>query len=161
MASVGRVDTPPNSTNVSKYIHPPTYKEVAYIAENLRQDDWRELQEGWGINPALALFLDTLQGHTVVFHVPNGKTAGIAGVSDDGCVWMLCTPAIEDYPITFIREAKRWLESLPHKVLYNCADVRNTTHLKLLKHLGFKFLDVKIQGPKNLYFVEFIRLWNQ
>jgi len=130
---------------VSKYIHPPTYKEVAYIAENLRQDDWRELQEGWGINPALALFLDTLQGHTV---------------SDDGCVWMLCTPAIEDYPITFIREAKRWLESLPHKVLYNCADVRNTTHLKLLKHLGFKFLDVTIQGPKNLYFVEFIRLWH-
>lgn len=158
MAIAGKEDTLTNSTNVSKYIRKPTLEDVAYISCNLRPDDHREIVEGSGLNPVLSILFSGLESDTVVFNVPNGKTAGIAGVYEDGCIWMLCTPAIQDYPITFVREARKWLDKLPHPILYNWADVRNTVHLKLLKHLGFKFINVVPYGPNNLLFVEFVKL---
>ena len=140
------------------YIRTPTLDDIVYISDNLRSDDLREIYEGAGLNPVLSILSSSINSHSVVFNVPNGKTAGIAGVSNDGCIWMLYTPAIEDYPITFVREARRWIDNLPQPILYNWADIRNTVHLKLLKHLGFKFLNVVPYGPNALPFVEFVRL---
>jgi hypothetical protein len=102
-----------------------------------------------------SLVLDT---EAVVFNVPNGKTAGMAGVSEDGLIWMLCTDAISEYPKTFVREAKRWVDSLHHPILWNRADIRNTTHLRLLRFLGFTFIQVLPSGPNNKLFVEFLKL---
>jgi hypothetical protein len=90
--------------------------------------------------------------------VPNGKTAGLAGVQEGGKIWMLCTPAIHDYPLTFAREAKRFIESREEKLLWNIVDKRNTAHLKLLKFLGFKFLRELKYGPNQLTFIEFCRV---
>ena len=131
---------------------------VPSVALDLRKEDKREVMEGFGLNPALALAELVLSNYTVIFYTPDGRTAGMAGVSNDGCVWMLCTDAIDKFPITFIRQARNWLNTLPHKLLYNIADIRNIEHLKLLKHLGFKFLRVIPHGPNNLYFVEFAKL---
>ena len=47
-----------------------------------------------------------LEHESIYFEVPNGETAGMAGVGEDGLIWMLCTPAIHKYPLTFAREAK-------------------------------------------------------
>ena len=90
--------------------------------------------------------------------MPNGKTAGLAGVQEGGKIWMLCTPAIHDYPLTFAREAKRFIESREEKLLWNIVDKRNTAHLKLLKFLGFKFLRELQHGPNKLTFIEFCRV---
>ena len=92
------------------------------------------------------------------FTVPDGKTAGLAGVGDDGAIWMLCTPEIERYPITFAREAKRYVDSREEPLLWNIVDCRNTVHLKLLKFLGFTFLRKFEYGPNNLPFIEFCRV---
>ena len=62
---------------------------------------------------------------------------------------MLCTPAIHDFPITFAREAKRFIQSRSESVLWNYVDKRNTTHIKLLKYLGFKFLEEFLLDPIN------------
>ena len=94
----------------------------------------------------------------VYFTVPDGKTAGVAGVGPNGEVWMLCTPAIHRYPITFAREAKRWIEQRNEKLLWNIVDSRNTVHLKLLQFLGFKFLRKFEHGPNNIQFIEFCRV---
>ena len=83
----------------------------------------------------------------------------MAGVGPDGSIWMLCTPAIHDYPITFAREAKRFVESRTEPLLWNIVDKRNTVHLKLLKFLGFKFLREIKYGPNNLSFIEFCRVF--
>ena len=128
------------------------------VASNLREDDYREVYEGHGPNPLLYLPLAAFVGDTVWFEVPNGKTAGMAGVNDDGKVWMLCTPAIHEYPLTFAREAKRFIESREEKLLWNIVDKRNTAHLKLLKFLGFKFLRELKHGPNQLTFIEFCRV---
>jgi len=72
---------------------------------------------------------------------------------------MLCTPAIHDYPLTFAREAKRYVEGRQEKLLWNIVDKRNKVHLKLLQFLGFKFLREVKHGPKQLSFIEFCRVF--
>ena len=127
------------------------------MASNLRPDDHRELTEGWGINP-IQLAEIVQDGDSVWFEVPNGKTAGMAGVDPGGIIWMLCTPAIHEYPVTFARESKRYVESRTEPLLWNIVDKRNTVHLKLLKFLGFKFLREVSHGPNQLPFIEFCRV---
>jgi len=128
------------------------------VASNLREDDYREVFEGHGHYPLFYLPQAAFHGDTVWFEVPNGKTAGMAGVNEGGKVWMLCTPAIQEYPLTFAREAKRFIESRQEELLWNIVDKRNTAHLKLLKFLGFKFLRELTYGPNKLTFIEFCRV---
>ena len=140
---------------MSKIIHSITLEAALHVASHLRPDDRREVEEGHGVDATEILTLAALEGSCIYFTVPNGKTAGMAGVEDNGIVWMLCTPAIEDYPHTFAREAKRFIERREEKLLWNIVDKRNKVHLKLLKFLGFKFLREINYGPNNLPFIEF------
>ena len=143
---------------MSKFIHPITKEAAIEVASNLRLEDRREVEEGYGVDSTLAL-LDAVQKPSCVyFTVPNGKTAGMAGVDPGGQIWMLCTNAIEESPITFAREAKRYVERQPDKLLWNIVDKRNVVHLKLLKFLGFKFLRELKHGPNQLTFIEFCRV---
>ena len=128
------------------------------VASNLRPDDYREVFEGHGHYPLFHIPMAAFNGDTVWFEVPNGKTAGLAGVQGGGKVWMLCTPAIHEFPLTFAREAKRFIESRQEELLWNIVDKRNTAHLKLLKFLGFKFLREFKHGPNQLTFIEFCRV---
>ena len=146
------------SIDVSKFIHPATIEAALHVAFNLLPEDRREVEEGHGLNPMEHLPLAVHRGSCVWFEVPNGKTAGVAGVDPGGQIWMVCTPAIEEYPITFAREAKRWVESRPEPLLWNIVDKRNAVHLKLLKFLGFKFLREISHGPNQLSFIEFCRV---
>ena len=144
---------------MSNYIHPITKEAALEVASNLRPEDRREVEEGHGVDSTLAL-LDAVQKPSCVyFTVPSGKTAGMAGVDPGGQIWMLCTNAIEECPLTFVREAKRYVERQPDKLLWNIVDKRNTAHLKLLKFLGFKFLRELKHGPNNLSFIEFCRVF--
>ena len=143
---------------LSKYIHPLT-PEVAYeVACNLRPDDFREISEGYGIDPKVYLPIMAETPSGVYFTSPSGKIAGMAGVGKQGDIWMLCTPVIHEKPILFAREAKRYVDSRPEPLLWNIVDSRNKAHLKLLKFLGFKFLRKLKHGPNNLTFIEFCRV---
>ena len=141
-----------------KYIHPITLEAAKKVASNLLPEDRLEVEEGHGTDPYEELVLATLDPSTVWFEVPNGKTDGMAGVGPDGAIWMLCTHAIYEYPLTFAREAKRFVESRPEPLLWNIVDKRNKVHLKLLRFLGFKFLREISHGPNNLSFIEFCRV---
>ena len=143
---------------MSNYIHPATIEAAIKVASNLLPEDRREVEEGHGLNAMEQLTLAAHRGSCVWFEVPNGKTAGMAGVEPGGNVWMLCTPAILEYPVTFAREAKRFIERQEEPLLWNIVDKRNKVHLKLLKFLGFKFLEEISYGPNNLSFIEFCRV---
>ena len=127
------------------------------VASELRPEDRREIEEGHGLDPFTTLVAKAQEGSCVYFNVPNGKTAGMAGVEDDGCIWMLTTKAIYEYPLTFARESKRYVERHADKSLWNIIDKRNTVHLKLLKFLGFKFLEEIFHGPNHLPFIKFYK----
>ena len=143
---------------MSKYIHPATDEAAIEVASNLLPADRREVEEGHGLDPLESLLYAVHNHSCVWFEVPNGKPAGMAGVGPEGEVWMLCTPAIHEYPITFAREAKRFVESRTEPLLWNIVDRRNTVHLKLLRFLGFKFLREIFHGPNQLSFIEFCRV---
>jgi len=155
---LGRVTIHLDFTNVSNYIHPITLEAATEVASNLRPDDLREVEEGHGINPTALPFLMSQNPSYVYFTVPDGKTAGMAGVGNEGDIWMLCTPHIHRYPITFAREAKRYVDSRTEPLLWNIVDIRNTAHLRLLRFLGFKFLRKLEHGPNNVTFIEFCRV---
>ena len=143
--------------DVANYIHPITLEAAMEVASELRPEDRREIEEGHGLDPFTTLVAKAQEGSCVYFNVPNGKTAGMAGVEDDGMIWMLTTEAIYEYPLTFARESKRYVERHTHDTLWNIIDKRNTVHLKLLKFLGFKFLEEIFHGPNNLPFIKFYK----
>ena len=143
---------------MSKFIFELTVKAANDVALNLLPDDRREVVEGHGLDITELASEAPSWGSGVAFVVPNGETAGIAGVTPDNRVWMLCTPAIHKYPLTFAREAKRFIDSRKEEYLWNYVDKRNTTHCRLLKFLGFTFLREVQMGPNNLPFIEFIKL---
>ena len=144
---------------MSKYIHKLTAEAALEVASNLLPEDRKEVEEGHGHDPKVILPLTYDMGDSVYFRVPNGELAGIAGVHGEGQIWMLCTPAILKYPMTFAREAKRYVESRQEKLLWNIVDKRNTVHIKLLRFLGFKFLRELKHGPNQLTFIEFCRVF--
>jgi hypothetical protein len=142
---------------VGKYIQPCTPELALQVGQNLRWEDRREVEEMTGLTGEAAV----LESHyrsalSVYFTVPNGKAAGVAGVTPDNRIWMLCTKASEEYPHTFVREARRWLQSLPYEYLWNHADMRNENHIKLLKLLKFKFLRYYVINGVPL--IEFMKL---
>tara|TARA_Y100001972_G_scaffold49661_1_gene61017 strand:+ start:212 stop:529 length:318 start_codon:yes stop_codon:yes gene_type:complete len=79
---------------VSKYIHPLTLEAATEVASNLRPDDLREVQEGHGIDPTLLPVLMTHDPSYVYFTVPDGKTAGMAGVGEKMVIYGCYAPLI-------------------------------------------------------------------
>ena len=158
MLCLGKATIHPDFTIVSNYIHPITLEAATEVASNLRPDDLREVEEGHGIDHRFIPLIMSQNPSYVYFTVPDGKTAGMAGVGQEGDIWMLCTPDIHRYPITFAREAKRYVDSREEPLLWNIVDSRNTAHLRLLKFLGFKFLRKLKHGPNNVTFIEFCRV---
>ena len=140
---------------MSEFIHPITMEAAYEVASNLRPEDLEEVVEGHGLNPIIDIPLSCLHGDNVYFTVPDGRIAGLAGVQNHGQVWMLTTPAIHDFPITFAREAKRFIDARTEPRLWNIVYAQNTVHIKLLKHLGFKFGGEFPYGPFNRHFIEF------
>ena len=138
-------------------ILPITLEAAIEVASDLRPEDRREVEEGHGGDPFTSIVSKAQEGSCIYFTMPNGRTAGMAGVEDDGMIWMLTTTAIYEYPFAFTRGAKKFVKSYSHKTLWNIIDKRNTVHLKLLKFLGFEFLEEIFYGPNNLPFIKFYK----
>jgi hypothetical protein len=150
-------DTTANDMYESKYIQSCTPELALQVGINLRWEDKREVEETTGLTaPAAVLESYYRSAYSVFFTVPNGKAAGVAGVTPDNRIWMLCTQASEEYPHTFVRESRRWLKSLTNEYLWNHADMRNESHIKLLKILGFTFLRYYVINGVPL--IEFMKL---
>ena len=142
-----------------KFIKPCTPELALSVGQNLRWEDRREVEEttGWCAEATIIQsFYNSAYGHCVYFKVPNGKAAGVAGVTPDNVIWMMCTEASTEFPHTFVREARRWVDSLPNPYLCNQADMRNEAHIKLLKILGFNFIHYHVYNGVPL--IEFIKL---
>lgn len=141
-----------------------TFEDGLRIINHLRPEDKAEV-EGRGFSVLHVPLSILTTDHPTYFFSPNGEPAGLAGVgclNNDkiGMIWMLCTPAIEKHPITFVRGAKSWLKEIEKEylLLWNLADARNQVHHKLLKHLGFRAIRTVPIGPKNLPYYEIIKL---
>ena len=148
--------TQTNDMYEGKYIQTCTPELALSVGLNLRYEDSRETEETTQLCAEAAIlqsFYDS--AYSVFFKVPNGKAAGVAGVTPHNVIWMLCTEASTEYPHTFVKEAKRWVNSLLNPYLCNQADMRNEAHIKLLKLLGFKFINYHVYN--NVPLIQFIK----
>ncbi len=143
---------------MSNPFHPITIEAALTVASNLTEADRRECAEGHGLVTPLDIAMPTLYSDSYYFKTPDGKSAAMGGIHSDGRIWMLCTPLIKKYPLTFARDCRRMIDSRKEKLLWNIVDKRNTTHLKLLRFLGFKFLREVLHGPNYLPFIEFCKI---
>ena len=148
------------------YHRPATYKDGLVVLNHLRPEDKAEVL-GMGLSMLHVPFGVLASEHATFFHDGDGTPAGIAGIvrlsPTEGQIWMLCTPLITTKPITFVRQAKKWLTSVEREyaLLWNYADARNHVHHKLLKHLGFKALRTVPTGPELLPYYEIVKLCAQ
>ena len=139
-----------------KYIQTCTPELALEVGLNLRYEDRRETEETSGLCAEAAILQSYFNStFTVFFKVPNGKAAGVAGVTPQNVIWMLCTDASTEFPHTFVKEAKRWVNSLLNPYLMNQADMRNEAHIKLLKLLGFSFINYHVYN--NVPLIQFIK----
>jgi len=75
----------------------------------------------------------------------DDKTMVISGVSRGtflspyACVWMLGTRHLRQYPVTFLKGSREWVERMleEYEHLVNYVDARNKRSLRWLKWLGF------------------------
>ena len=131
----------------SKYIQTCTPQLALAVGENLRREDAREVEQTLGLYAPVATLMSYYNSaFTVYFTSPHGKAVGVAGVTPNNVIWMLCTDEGDNFPHTFVREAKRWINSLANPYLYNHADMRNESHIKLLKLLGFTFIQYYVKN---------------
>ena len=133
--------------HASKYIQPCTPQLALEVGENLRYEDKREVEETMGLYAPVAVLQSYYNSaFSVYFTSPHGKAVGVAGVTPGNIIWMLCTDEGDNHPHTFVREAKRWVNSLANPYLYNHVDMRNESHIKLLKLLKFTFINYYVQN---------------
>lgn len=141
-----------------------TFEDALEVAQNIRPEDKMEI-EGLGHSLGALPFSVALSDVAVSFYTGDNELAGVAGICPSGTprsgiVWMICTPALTQQPITFVRQAKKWMTEVEkdYDVLYNYTDVRNTFHHKLLKMLGFRALRMLQPAPHYLPYYEIVKL---
>ena len=131
----------------SKYIQPCTPQLALEVGENLRREDAREVEQTMGLYAPVAVLQSYYNSaFSVYFTNPHGKAVGVAGVTPDNRIWMLCTHEGDNFPHTFVREARRWINSLANPYLFNHVDMRNEQHIKLLKVLKFTFINYYVMN---------------
>ena len=147
------------------YTRPATVADALAVAANIRLEDRREI-EGLGHSPLALVWCVETSAHATAFYNREGELAGIAGIGSDdqpgvGQVWMICTPAVEKNPVTFVRQSRQWIETAgkDYSMLWNLMDSRNKLHHKLVKMLGFKSLRYVCPPPFNtIPYIEIVKL---
>ena len=130
----------------------------AAITPYLRSADVQEIQAFSGISPAVAVAFSIAQsrpGFCILYKKKPAVIFGAAPIENrKGCIWLLGTDEIYNYPITFYRESKKILPLLmqDYNYLENYVDARNVLSLRWLKWLGFTVKDAQIMGVENKLF---------
>lgn len=151
---------------MSYVIRAATRADAVTIAPLLREKDRIELETASGLSPGVVLpRAFDVPGHRAIFaETESGEPILIAGTSPTapniGCIWMVATPLLEQFPKAFIAEGREWLEE-QHKtypMLWNRAWAGNLLHVRWLRFMGFKVLEAQeVQGKR---FIGFARIRN-
>tara|TARA_R100000700_G_scaffold627_3_gene1677 strand:- start:512 stop:964 length:453 start_codon:yes stop_codon:yes gene_type:complete len=147
------------------YLRKANLKDLNYVCEHIREIDRLEAYYQTGQKPQDALRLTYLHGKTnMAIADDDDKPIGLCGVVSDGCIWMVATDDLftnKKYKIQLIRKGREWVDSLlkSYKVLYNFVYAENTSAIKWLKSLGFKFIKYHANyGEEKKPFYEFLRI---
>lgn len=149
-----------------RYMRSVTPADINYLAEHMREEDVAEIFAASGVTPLEALE-EGVAASAVAFtlHV-EGTVVAIGGVTQDptdafvGHIWLLGTPAVDEFAFRFLRHSRDLADALNRKwpQLTNWVDSRNRIHLKWLHWLGFKFIAKEEIGAPGVPFLQFVRV---
>ena len=150
------------------YLIETTLQDIDYLAPRLRQADVAECYAATGKEPKEALLDGYNQGDfTFTLSPKKGVRVGLWGVCPSplfksaGVIWMVATDELLEYQMKFLRRSKIYIELIQQEypLLHNVVDARNELHIKWLKWMGFKFIQLHEEyGLEKRPFYEFIRI---
>jgi len=149
------------------FVRPAVVDDVVYLSTCLRQADLDEIKANCGLDPKDALMVGfecSSQCYTGVYNnnpfIIFGATPTTEGV---GACWALGSDDLLKARREFLRQSEYWIDKLheEYPLLFNYVDARNTVHIRWLKWLNFKFINLhKEFGEGRLPFYEFVRITN-
>mgnify|MGYP001281726700 FL=1 len=149
------------------HFRPASADDVYKLYPRIREVDVEEVKVTIGLDIKDGLMVSYLTSDEVFTMVANdGDLVGMFGISKtaDPLVavpWMLCTERLPEFTKTFMKLSKQWVIEKNNKnsILMNYVDVRNTTSIKWLKHLGFVLIKrIEDFGVGKKPFYEFVRI---
>ncbi len=126
-------------------ILPASEAHAVAMAPHLRLADAAEVYATSGRTAEAALLAAlrrSTQAWTCLVDGEPGCMWGVGPLSlvaGRGCPWLLGTVAIEQHPMTFLRQSRAYLRQMLHTYsrLENHVDARNTVSIRWLRWLGF------------------------
>jgi hypothetical protein len=147
------------------YVRPSESSDVDWLAPRLRRADLNEIAAYTGTTAKDALihgYEHSIKCFTGVCDDKPFIMFGASPVQEDvGSVWLLGTDDLLKARIPFLRQSKHWVNVLHEDfpLLFNYVDARNSVHIRWLKWLDFKFINLHGSfGVGQLPFYEFVRI---
>jgi hypothetical protein len=83
--------------------------------------------------------------------------ARLSLLTRNGAVWMLGSDKIDEFPITFLRHNKEYIQDMAegYDLLVNYVDSRNKKSIRWLKWLGFEIFPAEPAGILGIPFHRF------
>jgi hypothetical protein len=135
------------------------------LQHNLRDTDLRECMIA-GVSPWRALMqslqLDNAETYTVLLRDEPVMMFGVVPQHElVARIWMLCSPAVERHPKTFVKLSPSIVEYFQEKyfLLENVCPVDHHKTLSWLEYLGFGFLPTAISS-NGYHVLRFVRCQN-
>lgn len=142
-------------------VRPSVREDIDIIAAHARAQDIAEMWASGHSTVRQALsygFARSPECHTAFFDDHPAAMFGAVPADDGvGVVWAVLTPAVDAYPLTFLRACRPHVEAMREQFgrLVNVADARNEHVLRWLEWLGFSVHAPEPYGPENLPFCFF------
>ena len=118
-------------------IRPYLPGDMWLIVNDIRQEQVNECL-ALGSTPADAIRYGMMRGEVKTVEIA-GEVAGLVGtIQEDGYVmpWSVFNSVICKHPVAFLRECKRWVNSIDQPMI-NAVDARDEQAIRWLKWLGF------------------------
>jgi hypothetical protein len=132
-----------------------------FLAKDLRDEDKKELFN-CGHKDFFKIILDSYglskdECYTLYYHDKISMMFGVKKEDDMGRIWMLSTDAAKEFPLTFLKLAKKYIKQLADKygVVYNYIHVDNKQSMKLLTYCGAEFFEGYTSQKTKLPFLMF------
>ena len=155
----------PNQTLTKPYLRLANEDDCIYLAENLREDDYREIKAVTGLPPLLSLLTGLKSSQVPLVICDNqGKVVAMLGVVPNGLIgsiWMVGTPDLKRISVSFLKNCQDVFTVLKNNfsILHNYVDARNELHIRWLRWMGFSFIKKhQSYGIEQKPFYEFVKI---
>ena len=141
--------------------------DAVKLSKNLKPLDKLEVKYSHDDTPLDALLscFDQKDAENYSIVDQHGEVYGMFGVSQDpelddyGVIWLLSSTKLQKFPVSFLKESRKWIEKL-HKNythIYNFVWEENWQSLKWLQLCGFKPIATKTIGKYKKKFILIMR----